>query len=134
MRLAHRAGVRLMAGTDVGGIVGVYPGFSVHDELELLVKEVGLTPLEALRSATQNPAAFFDGQGESGTIEPGRLADLVLLDANPLEDIRYTRRIRAVVLGGRFFQRANLDELLSGVASAVKKQTGCAVEEKYPVP
>jgi hypothetical protein len=116
-------------GYDAGGTFGLYPGFSLHDELELLVKEVGLTPLEALRSATLNPPAFFDDQGESGAIEPGKLADLVLLDANPLEDIRHTHRIRAVITGDKVFQRANLDHILAGVASAVKTKTGCAVEK-----
>jgi len=127
MRLAYRAGVRMMTGTDVGGIFGLYPGFSLYDELELLVKEVGLTPVEALRSATQNPPAFFGSQNELGAIEPGKIADLVLLDANPLADIRNTRRIRAVVIGGKVLERPALDALLADVALSVVKRTGCAV-------
>ena len=130
MRLAHRAGVKMMTGTDVGGIFGLYPGFSVHDELELLVKEVGLTPVEALRSATQNPPSFFASQSEFGAIEAGKIADLVLLDANPLANIRNTRRIRAVVIGGKVLERAALDAMLAGVASAVTKRTGCAAEKQ----
>jgi imidazolonepropionase-like amidohydrolase len=126
MRLAHRAGVQMMAGTDVGGTFGLYPGFSLHDELELLVKEVGLTPSEALRSATLHPPAFFDGQSEFGAIEPGKMADLVLLDANPLADIRNTRRIRAVVIGGKVLDRSVLDAMLADVASAVTRGTVCA--------
>ena len=117
-----------MSGTDVGGTFGLYPGFSLHDELELLVKEVGLTPLEALRTATQNPSVFFAGQSEFASIEPGKIADLVLLDANPLADIRNTRRIRAVVIGGKVLGRSALDAMLAGVASAVATRTGCAAE------
>ena len=116
-----------MTGTDAGGIFGLYPGFSLYDELELLVKEVGLTPVEALRSATQNPPAFFGSQNELGAIEPGKIADLVLLDANPLADIRNTRRIRAVVIGGKVLERPALDALLADVALSVVKRTGCAV-------
>lgn len=126
MRLAHRAGVRFMAGTDVGGIVGIYPGFSVHDELGLLVKEMGLTPLEALQSATQNPPAFFNDQNQFGAIESGRIADLVLLDENPLDDIRHTRQIRTVILGGKVLQRADLDALLADVATGIMNHSGCA--------
>ena len=132
MRLAHRAGVQMMTGTDVGGTFGLYPGFSVHDEIELLVKEVGLTPVEALRSATQHPPTFFGDQDQFGTIEPGKIADLVLLDANPLADIRNTRRIRAVVIGGKVLGRSALDAMLAGVASAVATRTGCAAENQGP--
>ncbi|MBL8179819.1 MAG: amidohydrolase family protein [Bryobacterales bacterium] len=95
----HRTGVGILAGTDAGNR-GSEPGDSLHRELELLV-EAGLTPLEALQSATRNAAWFLGKQKEWGTIEKGRAADLVLLEANPLEDIRNTRRIAAVVLRGR---------------------------------
>lgn len=127
MRLAHSVGVKFMAGTDVGGITGLYPGFGLHDELELLVKKVGLTPLEALQSATTIPPTFF--RRKPGIIEPGNVADLVLLDSNPLEDIANTRRIRAVIIGGRVLQREDLDALLSGIAEEVRDRTGCASEE-----
>ena len=132
LRLAHRAGVQMMTGTDEGSIAGLYPGFSVHDELELLVKEVGLTPLEALQTAIVYPPTFFGSQSEFGLIQPGRLADLVLLDANPLTDIRNTRRIRTVVINGKVLQRANLDAMLADVANAVGKRAGCAVEKREP--
>jgi cytosine/adenosine deaminase-related metal-dependent hydrolase len=80
----------------------------------LLVK-AGLTPLEALRTATLNPARVLGLANSLGTIEPGKLADLVLLDANPLEDIHNTRKIRAVLADGRLFRRVDLDRLLAEV-------------------
>lgn len=126
VRLAHRAGVRFLAGTDLGSLTGLYPGAGLHEELALLVRDGGLTPLEALRSATTAPAAFFGLERELGTVAPGRTADLVLLDANPLEDIANTRRIRAVMLGGRLLERADLDSALAAVAAAVRNGTGCA--------
>jgi imidazolonepropionase-like amidohydrolase len=125
MRLARKAGVRFMAGTDVGGAVGLYPGLSVHDELRLLVKEVGLTPLEALQAATQVPPIFFGDEGDLGTIEPGKIADLVLLDANPLADIGNLHRIRSVVVGGRVAQRMSLDSALSDAAFGARTGSGC---------
>jgi imidazolonepropionase-like amidohydrolase len=112
----HRAGVRILAGTDLGNPY-VYPGSSLHDELELLV-QAGLTPLEALQTATINPAKFFGKEKELGTIEKGKLADCVLLDANPLEDINNTRKISAVVLNGRLLDRAALDKLMADVETA----------------
>jgi hypothetical protein len=95
----HRAGVRLLAGTDSFDAF-VVPGFALHQELELLV-QAGLTPMEALQAATREPARFLGLEAERGTIEVGKAADLVLLEADPLADIRNTRRIGAVVLGGR---------------------------------
>jgi len=96
----HRAGVEFLAGTDTGPNNPVPAGSGLHDELELLV-ESGFTPLEALQTATRNPARYFGKLQDMGTLEPGKLADLVLLDANPLDDIRNTRKISAVVLRGR---------------------------------
>jgi hypothetical protein len=108
--LLNEAGVLLLAGTDVG-IPALIPGISLHEELELLV-EAGLTPLQVLRTATINPARVL-GQADSlGSIEVGKLADVVLLEANPLADIRNTQRIRAVVADGRLYRRAQLDRLL----------------------
>ena len=108
--LLKRAGVEMLAGTDVGNPF-VVPGWSLHRELELLVR-AGLTPAEALRTATINPARFLGATDSLGTVEAGKLADLVLLDANPLEDIRSTARIRAVVANGRYLDRAALDAML----------------------
>jgi imidazolonepropionase-like amidohydrolase len=113
---AHRAGAPLLAGTDPWN-EGVSAGFSLHDELELFV-EAGLSPLDALRTATSAPAEFFGREHELGAIRTGYLADLVLLDANPAEDIANTRQISAVVANGRVFDRGALDELLAGVARA----------------
>jgi hypothetical protein len=114
VRLLNDAGVVLLAATDVGVPLQV-PGISMHVELERLV-EAGLTPLEALQSATLNPARILEMTDSLGSVERGKLADLVLLDANPLADIRNTQKIRAVVADGRLYRRADLDQLLTGVA------------------
>lgn len=113
LRAAVRAHVPILAGSDAGNPY-VYPGFDLHTELELLV-ESGLSPLEALRTATLNAAIFLDRRGTMGSTDTGNLADLVLLDANPLNDIRATRAIRAVVANGRLFTRPDLDEMLRSV-------------------
>lgn len=116
----HRAGIPVLAGTDTGWYNAYsYPGFELHDELQLLVR-AGLTPLEALRSATSNPARFLGMQGDLGTIEKGKLADIVLLRADPLQDITNTENIEAVVADGRLFDRTALDSLLAGAGNAVK--------------
>ena len=112
-----KAGVPFMAGTDTAAGVHVFPGFSLHEELALFVK-AGLTPLQALQTATLNPAKFLGREAEMGTVEKNKIADLVLLDANPLDEIGNTRRIRGVVLAGRYFARADLDRMLSQVATA----------------
>jgi imidazolonepropionase-like amidohydrolase len=112
VRLLNEAGVLLLAGTDVGVPFQV-PGIGLHVELERLV-EAGLTPLKALQTATLNPARVLEMADSLGTIERGKLADLVLLDANPVEDIRNTQKIRAVVADGRLYRRADLDQLLAG--------------------
>src|SRR5207244_5453779 len=104
----RRAGVQIIAGTDTPNPF-VFPGFSLHDELGLLVK-AGLTPMDALQAATRNAANYLGMLDSAGTIEKGKLADLVLLDADPLADIRNTKKIKAVVVGGKFVNRAMLDE------------------------
>jgi imidazolonepropionase-like amidohydrolase len=100
LREMVEAGVTIMVGSDAGAPL-VVPGFATHDELALLVEQGGLTPLQALQAATLRPARFMGAADSLGTVAPGKLADLVLLDANPLADIRNTRKIRAVVLNGR---------------------------------
>jgi imidazolonepropionase-like amidohydrolase len=93
-------GVPIGAGTDTPIGLGI-PGYSLHTELELLVQS-GLTPLEALHAATVAPARFFGREQSMGRIEPGMAADLVLLDADPLVDIRNSRRIERVMVSGRW--------------------------------
>jgi imidazolonepropionase-like amidohydrolase len=113
VRLANEAGVVLLAGTDVDIPMGV-PGLSLHEELVRLV-EAGLTPLQALQAATRNPARVLGLADSLGSVEPGKLADLLVLDANPLEDIRNTQKIGAVVADGQLYRRADLDRLLAKV-------------------
>ena len=108
-----RAGVELLAGTDLPNPF-CFPGFSLHDELGLLV-EAGLTPMEALRAATYNPAKFLGVMDSLGTIETGKIADLVLLDANPIEDITNSRKIAAVVVDGKCYLKPALDEMLAKI-------------------
>jgi imidazolonepropionase-like amidohydrolase len=115
----QRAGVPMLAGTDTGNPF-CFPGFSLHEELALLVI-AGLTPVEALRSATLNPAKFFGLDQTLGTIEQGKIADLVLLDANPLLDIRNTQKINAVVSNGRLFDRKALDKMLGEAEVAANR-------------
>lgn len=105
------AGVRILAGTDSPGFIFM-PGFTLHDELEALVT-AGLTEREALKAATANPARFFDVTDEVGTIEAGKRADLLLLEADPLENIRNTRRIATVILKGRILDGEDLDAMLA---------------------
>ena len=113
----HKAGVPFLAGTDTPPGVYIFPGFSLHEELQRFV-EAGFTPLEALQTATINPARFFSMESQVGTVEAGKLADLVLLSANPLENIGNTQKIAGVVANGQYFRRAQLDKMLSGVEAA----------------
>lgn len=110
--IARREGVRILAGTDTGTPYA-YAGFSLHDELKWLV-QAGLSPKEALRSATTHAAQFLNIPGVLGTVKPGSEASAVLLHANPLENIENTKTIFAVVWNGQLLDRARLDELLTG--------------------
>jgi imidazolonepropionase-like amidohydrolase len=101
-----KAGVGILAGCD-----SMVPGFCVHDELAAMVRG-GMTPLSALQTATLNPAKYFHIENAFGSVESGRRADLVLLDANPLTDISNVAGIRAVVVSGRLLERKDLDGLL----------------------
>ena len=107
--LMHRNGVQVMTGTDLSD-GRIFPGFSVHEELALLV-EAGFTPSEAIQAATRVPAEFLR-LTDAGTVQQGKRADLVLLSANPLEDIHNTTKIDAVVLRGQLLDWAGLDALL----------------------
>ena len=112
------SGVPFMAGTDSAN-PSVLPGFSLHDELKLLVT-AGFSPREALQAATLSPARYLGRDSELGTIEVGRLADLVLLGGDPLADISNTQRIEAVIVDGRYLSRADLDAMLSRVEAEAK--------------
>lgn len=116
----QRAGVEFLAGTDVLNPY-CFPGFSLHDELALMVN-AGLTPMEALQAATLNPARFLGKEKELGTVEKGKLADLVLLDANPLEDITNTQKINAVVVGGKLIPKSELQRMLATVEATANKK------------
>jgi hypothetical protein len=115
VRRLHQAGVPFLAGTDTPAGVDILPGFSLHYELQRFVA-AGFTPLEALQTATINPARFLGKEADFGTIGPGKIADLVLLDANPLDNIANTQKISAVILASRYFPRADLDAILQNVA------------------
>lgn len=114
LRSLHRAGGVLLLGSDAPQVFNV-PGFSLHQELELMVA-AGLTPREALLAGTRAPATFFGREKEFGVIRVGAVADLVLLDANPLEDISNTRRIAGVMRAGRWLSRQRLDRELAALA------------------
>jgi cytosine/adenosine deaminase-related metal-dependent hydrolase len=103
-----------MAGSDVA-VLNVFPGLSLHEELRLFVDSVGMSPMEALESATRKPAEWLGMADSVGTIAAGKVADLVLLDADPLADIRNTQRISAVVLRGKLFRQGDLEALRAAV-------------------
>jgi imidazolonepropionase-like amidohydrolase len=116
VRTLHAAHTKFLVGTDLGNPY-IFPGFSVHDEMALLVN-AGLTPLEALQAATINPARYLQRELTAGTVTPGRSADLVVLDENPLADIRNISHINSVVSRGQLFNRAALDKMLEGARAA----------------
>jgi imidazolonepropionase-like amidohydrolase len=117
VRDMHRAGVGILAGCDA-----LVPGYCVHDELAAMV-EGGLTPLAAIQSATVNPARALGLEARRGSIAVGKVADLVLLDANPMADISDTRRINAVVVRGRPFTRRELDVMLESIKQRFARQS-----------
>ena len=121
VQLLHRKGVPFLAGTDTPAGVYIFPGFSLHEELQRFVA-AGFTPLEALQTATLNPARFFGVESEFGTVETGKAADLVLLTANPLTGIENTQKIAGVMAKGQYFSRPELDAMLNQVASTARSQ------------
>jgi len=118
----YRAGVPILAGTDAMN-PECFPGFSIHDELALLV-DAGLTPQAALQAATRNAARFMGQLDRRGTIEVGKIADMVLLDADPLADIHNSRSIRAVVLNGKLYPREKLDAMLLNAHALASRNDG----------
>jgi imidazolonepropionase-like amidohydrolase len=114
-------GVEFLAGTDTPAGVYVFPGFSLHEELERFVA-AGFSPLEAIQTATVNAARFLGEEAQFGTVETGKIADLLLVRANPLEDIRNTEKIAAVVLRGQLFSRQDLDRMLDSVEAQAKRK------------
>lgn len=112
----------MVAGTDAGSS-GVVWGFSLHDELELLV-DAGLTSQEALVAATRLPASWLGIDKQLGTVEVGKFADLILLDADPLADIRHSRMINGVFVNGRWLDK---DEI-AGMLSDLSKRNAAASE------
>jgi imidazolonepropionase-like amidohydrolase len=113
----HRGGAGLLLGSDAPQIYNV-PGYSIHRELEAMVA-AGLTPYQALETGTRNVAQFFGILAEAGTIEEGKRADLVLLEGNPLSDIRNTSRRAGVMLHGRWLSRATIDARLAAIAKGM---------------
>lgn len=112
----HHAGARLLLGSDAPQVFNV-PGFSIHQELQALV-DAGLTPYEALASGTRNVALFFGAEREFGTVQEGKAADLILLDANPLADVRNVQRRAGVVVRGRWLPEEELRRRLAALAAA----------------
>ena len=114
----HDRGVATMAGTDTGAAM-TFPGSALHQELKLLVEKCRFTPMDALLSATIVSAKFFKMEDQLGTIETGKIADMVLLSADPLEDIANTRKIDGVMLNGRWMDRTALDKVIADVEKNV---------------
>jgi len=119
MYMMESANLPILAGTDVDtdGFRVLTPGFSLHAELAIYVAE-GLSPLTALQTATLNPAKFLHATDSLGTVAAGKLADLVLLDADPLLDIAHVGRVRAVVLAGRLLAHDAIDHMLATARAA----------------
>jgi len=115
----HEHGVGIMTGTDTGSTM-VYPGASLHQELKLLVAKCRFPPMDALLAATTMPAKFFHMAEQVGTIEPGKVADMILLSANPLEDIGNVQKIEGVVLRGQWLDRTRLNDITRTTEAAIK--------------
>jgi imidazolonepropionase-like amidohydrolase len=129
----NESGAHLMSGTDAPSSL-IVPGFSLHDELETMV-DLGLSPYEVLRTSTYNPALYLGELEETGTVEVGKRADLVLLEGNPLEDITNTRQIAGTMVRGHWFDRADLDLMLETVAKdfEVAETTRSVLEIAFPI-
>ncbi|MBK8517476.1 MAG: amidohydrolase family protein [Saprospiraceae bacterium] len=108
----QKAGITILAGSDAAALnTFVYPALALHEEL-ILFQKSGLTPLQTLQSATKNGAKFMGKYDTSASVEKGKMADMVVLNTNPLEDIKSTQDIFAVIKNGRYFSRSDLDKML----------------------
>ena len=116
-RELHEAGVDLLVGSDAA-VLNVFPGYTLHDEMALFVSELGMTPAEVIERATRRSAKFLGLLDQTGTVEEGKIADLVLLDANPLDDIRNTKRISGVILRGTLYDQSGIKKILAEVRAA----------------
>lgn len=122
LKQAYNLGIPMLAGTDLG-VVLVYPGSGMHEELAMMVEKLKMSPAEVLKSATFNPAKFFKLDNKLGTIKVQNYADMVILNGNPLEDIRNTMNINAVILNGKYFNRRKLNKLLIKAAADISKES-----------
>jgi imidazolonepropionase-like amidohydrolase len=117
LREMLEAGMEVLAGSDAA-VLNIFPGSTLHEELELFVSDLKMKPAEAIERATRRSAKWLGIDGETGTVEQGKIADLMLLEADPLQDIRNTRRIAGVFLRGAYYDRAGIDGLLANVKAA----------------
>ena len=117
LREMHEAGIDLLAGTDTG-VLNLYPGSSLHDELAIFVKDIGMTPAEAIERATRRSASFLRLGDSIGTVERGKIADLLLVDGDPLRDITNTRRVSAVIVRGQYYDRGAIANIRAQVLAA----------------
>lgn len=118
---ANNLGVQILAGSDLGVIL-VYPGSGLHEELALMVEKMGMTPAQALKAATFNPAKFFNLDKKLGTIKVQNFADMVVLNSNPLKDIHNTQNIHAVILNGKYLHRKSLNKIMNQAVTDIKKE------------
>jgi adenine deaminase len=130
LREMHRAHVRILPGSDAA-VALIYPGSSLRDELGYFVDKIGMTPMEALISATRSAAEFSGTIDSLGTIQVGKLADLVLLDENPLADIRNVGRIHAVITRGELFDRVRLDSVLAAARRRGPRSGSAAPSRRF---
>jgi imidazolonepropionase-like amidohydrolase len=115
--LLDAAGVRMLAGSDSGGAAWEVPGIALHQEFDELA-QAGLPPLRILQMTTWDAAEFLEATDIMGTVDAGQHADLVLLDANPVESAEHLHRIAGVVRGGRYYGPADLDAIKDGIAAS----------------
>jgi imidazolonepropionase-like amidohydrolase len=114
LRSLHDAGAPIALGSDAPQFFNV-PGFSIHHEMRMMAA-AGLSPYEVLVTGTRNPARYFGASETFGTVAPGKRADLILLEANPLMDLANLRRLAGVMVRGQWFSKADIEARLDGIA------------------